>query len=136
MYKRYFAIEKKLKNQGINMSRSELIETFTEGKKSGLTELSPREYNEFIQWLNRLKSQSTQQDWQNTPENKMRRKIISLFKKMNYITTDNRANMPAINNWCKKYGYLHKELNAYTITELPKLVSQVERVYQTFVDAL
>lgn len=136
MYQQYFAIEKKLKQSGYNTNRSELVETFTDGKKSGLKELTNREYNEFIQHLNRLVNNQHKQDWRNTPENKMRRKIISLFKKMNYTTSDDKADMEAIQNWCLKYGYLHKRLNNYNSQELPKLITQVERVYITFIEAL
>ena len=136
MYKQYFAIEKKLKKIGFNMTRAEYIESFTEGKKSSLKELTPREYNEFIQYLNRLINNQPKSDWKNSPENKMRRKIISFFKKMNYTKPDDTADMEAIENWCIKYGYLHKNLNKYDSQELPKLITQVEQVYKTFIEAL
>ena len=136
MYQHYFAIEKKLKQTGLEMSRAELVENFTDGKKSGLKDLSHREYNEFIQHLNRLLNNQPKSDWKNSPENKMRRKIISLFKKMNYTTSDDRADMEAIQSWCLKYGYLHKNLNKYNSSELPKLITQVEKVYKTFVESL
>ncbi len=136
MYKQYFVIEKKLKKIGSNMTRAEYIESFTEGKKNSLKNLTPREYNEFIQHLNRLINNQPKSDWKNSPSNKMRRKIISLFKKMNYTKPDDKADMEAIENWCIKYGYLHKNLNKYDSQELPKLITQVEQVYKTFIEAL
>ena len=62
----------------------------------------------------------------------MRKKIISSFKKVGYTAKDGTADMLAINNFCVKRGYLHKELNKYTYKELPKLVYQVDQVYKSF----
>lgn len=39
-----------------------------------------------------------------------------------------RAVIDWLNGWCKQYGYLKKGLDSYTNDELPKLVSQFERV--------
>jgi hypothetical protein len=40
--------------------------------------------------------------------------------------------MQRIYAWVEKYGYLHKHLNKYTYEELPKLVSQAEQCYYSF----
>ena len=37
-----------------------------------------------------------------------------------------QAAVDGLNGWCKQYGYKKKGLNAYTLKELPKLVSQYE----------
>jgi len=41
-----------------------------------------------------------------------------------------KLDMRRVNNWCLKYGYLHKLLDEYTYEELPKLVTQFEEVYK------
>ena len=50
-YAAYFAKEKELKKQGFDLDRSELINLFTEGKRNGLSEMTPFEYAEFLRWL-------------------------------------------------------------------------------------
>ena len=53
--------------------------------------------------------------------------------------TDNRhlvADIDRINAWCEKYSYLKKKLDDYTYSELPKLVSQFQNVYKSFLKTL
>lgn len=38
-----------------------------------------------------------------------------------------------LNSWCKKYGYIKKPLNSYQYNELPKLVTQFEKVLNTVI---
>ena len=110
-YAAYFAIEKKLKHQGFDFDRSELVSQFTDGKKSGLKELSNFEYNEFLKMLNTrfVKVEPTRAPVNEVLQNQ-RRKIISLFRKMGY-EKDHKADMQRIYKWVKEYGYLHKSLN-------------------------
>lgn len=127
-YSQYFAIEKKLISKGYDVDRSTLIWEFTQGEKSGLRDLSSVEYREFILYLNRILSNTNT----NLIADKMRKKIISYFHKMGYQHDNCRINMVRVNDWCKKYGYLHKKLNDYNEKELPKLITQVEAVYTSF----
>lgn len=131
-YTAYFAIEKKLKNQGFDFERSELVSQFTDGKKSGLKELTAFEYSEFLKMLN---SRFVKVEPSRPPVNEVlqnqRRKIISLFRKMGY-EKDHKADMQRIYGWVLEYGYLHKSLNQYNEKELPKLVTQAEKVYTTY----
>ena len=134
-YSQYFTIEQQILKAGHIIERSELIYSFTEGATTSLKDLSPAKYNEFCSWLKQTFG-LVKKDWQDTPENKMRRKIIMLFKKMNYTTAKGKADMESINHWAVKYGYLKKPLNDYTAKELPKLVTQAERMYNSYVNAI
>lgn len=67
----------------------------------------------------------------NVKEIRQRRKVIALFCQMEYIE-NKKADMKRINEWCVKYGQFHKELNEHYGSDLTALVSQVERVYSTF----
>jgi len=128
-FKQYFAIEKQLKKQGNHLTRAEMIEDFTQGKKSSLKDLSPWEYKELIIQLNRTLGMTTanpKNDWMNTPENKMRRKIWGLFIRKMHYTED------GLNLWLLKYGKFHKALNEHTKNELTQLVTQAENVYASF----
>lgn len=128
-FAQYYAIQTRLKKQGFDPDKSELVSDFTNGKKNGLSALTPWEYAEFIKWLNRTYPSGY------TPEqiraNRMRKKIISLFMKMGYIE-NHRPDMDRIYDWVLKYGSKNKPLNDYSVTELPALISQVEIMYKKF----
>lgn len=128
-YAQYFAIESQFKKIGVPVNRSELIADFTNDRKTGLSELTPFEYKEFIKAFqksfNELEKSSTP-EWQNTQENQMRRKIISLFvHKMDY-------SMDGLDSWCISHGAYKKKLNAHNFDELVVLVTQAEKVHQSF----
>lgn len=61
-----------------------------------------------------------------------RRKVLSLCHEwgLTYPTTGGRmvVNYNALDKWMVKYSYLHKPLNYYTPSELPKLVTQFENM--------
>jgi hypothetical protein len=128
-YKQYFAIEKQLKKQGNHLTRAEMIEDFTKGKKSSLKDLTDGEYKELIIQLNRvigMTKANPKNDWMNSPENKMRRKVWGLFiRKMHYTEEGFRL-------WLKKYGKFHKALNEHSREELTQLVTQAKSVYASF----
>lgn len=135
-YSAYFAIEKKLKLQGFNFDRSELVSQFTANKKSGLKQLSHFEYNEFLKFLNSKFIANGPADLQKEKCQAMRRKLIAIFCKMEYKTEDGRADMHAIEGWCLKYGKYHKKLNSHSYNELTEIITQAEKVYKTFIEGL
>lgn len=72
-----------------------------------------------------------------SPEERMRRKIISRAHEMGWKTPEGKADIERIDNWCLNYGYLKKKLNQYTYNELPKLVTIFEeKVYKQFLSGL
>ncbi len=66
----------------------------------------------------------------------MRKKIISQAHEMGWELSGHKADMARINDWCQKFGFLHKPLNQYSYTELPALVSQFDSVYRSFLKAI
>lgn len=126
-YKVYFALEKQVKDQGHDVSSSEIIKQFTDDEKSSLKELTPTEYKELLNWLKRaFKLEQKDNGWQSSPENRMRRKVYSLFVyKMNYTPE-------GMNQWCIKYGKFRKPLKEHNENELVQLVTQAEKVYQSY----
>ena len=46
------------------------------------------------------------------------------------------ADMARLNLWAKKFSYLHKAVGDYKHDELPKLVTQFEAVYKSFLNRL
>lgn len=142
-YKEYFAIESKIKKQGFDIERSDVIRQFSNGRKQGLSQLTAYEYQELLRWLNRkfgggratMHCGSTPPPPFNEKEDRQKKKIIALFCKMGYVK-DDKADIYRINGWAMKYGHLHKKMNDYHGADLTMLVSQAEEVYKTFVDGL
>lgn len=112
--------EKKLLEED---ARRALIYDLTKGRTDSLKEITPAEGVQLIHLL------APQDD--HTKGQSMRRKLIGMFRSMGCEKSGPKgkvADMVKINDWCIRYGYLHKPLNAYRYAELPKLVSQVEQV--------
>lgn len=132
-YAAYFAMEREVKQIGFNVDRSELVSQFTDGQKNGLTDLSDFQYQEFLRWLRPIIQEAKndhQENWKNSPENRMRRKIIALFiHRMGYTYKE-------LDEWCVKSGEFKKALNDHTYNELTKLVTQAEKVHASFIQQL
>lgn len=121
----------------LNMNTAEDKEMFAfQFSNERTTKTSELTIKEYDQLLNRLQSLSNQQDACNT----MRRKIISRAHEMSWTYQDangkTKANIKRINDWCVKFGYLHKPLNDYTEKELPALVTQFDKVYVDYLKSL
>jgi N-acetyl-gamma-glutamylphosphate reductase len=142
-----------LTQTGLMHAKQLLVESYSSGRETSSTGLKDHEAIEMIKYLkSELKKQQAKNTdpqhignvmptiKQNTPAqqaNTMRKKIIALAHQMGWSavhpTSGNKiADMARINAWCEKYGYLHKELNAYTLEELPKLVTQFVNLYNSF----
>lgn len=115
-----------LAKTGLMQQKATLVHSFSKGRTQSSRELSFDEATELIGYLKKVSPFGG--------EAKMRRKIISMAHEMgwhNLIEGRWVADMRHVNNWCVQFGYLKKELNKYTHDELPKLVSQFERVYKS-----
>jgi hypothetical protein len=133
----YFAIENKLQQQGFDLSRTEVVKTFTKSKKSGLTELSPFEYRELLRWMNATFANPNETVGDRAKKcDQMRKKIIAILCKMGYKTPQGKADMARIKAWATKYGSSHRTFNAYSYKELTELVTQAEEMYNKFLTAI
>lgn len=91
-------------------------------------------YHECQALINCLFARTKGAVWSDSsPENKMRRKILSICHEMRWKDeiTDN-IDWKHLNDWLKKYGYLHKKLNDYTAAELPTLITQFEHLLRDY----
>jgi len=136
-YSRYFVLEAQIKQIPIYINRKEAVEEYTKGESNSFKYFTTQsEFDAFCKWLEDGYQLNKSTDWQNSPENKQRRKIIGIFKSMEYTHENGKADMEAINSWCINRSYLKKPLNDYTAQELPKLVSIVQKVHQSFVKGI
>ena len=108
----------------------ELIHLFTEGRCTTSKQMLYKEAQELLNYFNEINpSEKNKAD-------KMRKKIISHCHSMNwYIEGTRKLDYNRLNDWCKKFGYLHKDLNDYTYKELPALVTQFETVFVSYLKA-
>lgn len=102
------------------------------GERKGLKAMNPAELNTMAQYCydQGYKSKEQLRD----ADNEQRRKIISLLRGIGFsyfceIKQRTVADMPRIHKYVAEIGYLHKNMNAYTSAELPKLVTQVEIIH-------
>lgn len=63
---------------------------------------------------------------------RQRKLIIHFAHLMGWQKPNGQADMQRINEYCIKYGYLHKPLMQYTSTELVKLVQQFQLMYLAY----
>jgi hypothetical protein len=116
--------------------KDDIIMNFTGGRTDSVSKMDTAEAAALIAHLksaDKTESSST----------KMRNKILSMAHEMNWThivkTTPgtpfkSKVDMEHVDNWCKAKGYLHKPLDDYTYNELPKLVSQFEEVYKSYLN--
>lgn len=107
--------------------RHQLVYSFTKGRTRSTSDLSDYEAEQLINELESKKYQGA---------NKMRRKIISMAYEMKwgapYTEESRKEAVRSIDAWCMKSGYIKKPLNDFTYDELPKLVTQFQEVYKSY----
>lgn len=128
------AIHALLKDAGLTDDKESIVDSFSGGRTKHVSELKKGEAAALIGHLKSLDTTTHRAD-------KMRNKILSMAHEMgweksvdkNQLTKIKRPiDMDRVNNWCIKYGYLHKKLDAYNYKELPRLVTQMEGVYKDY----
>jgi len=97
------------------------------GRTGSVKELTFYEAQELIKKLNNGANE-------HESKSRMQRAILSMAHQLGWKAEGNptKVDMQAVNVWCTTHGYLHKPLNAYTATELPKLVQQFRRMYLNY----
>lgn len=131
-YSRFFSLFNSARTNGLLPYRDHhvLVEDLTDGRYKGLGELPLDELRRIEAEIERL--MQPQQD----SANRMRRKIIGILKARGAVLPGGKADMPHVYAWVLKYGYLHKDLNAYTVAELTRLVSQAEAITVSDIKAI
>lgn len=130
-YSRFFSMYNKATKAGAIAyeGHGELVHDWTKGRTSSLRDLSPLELRRIERRIEEL------MDPVGASMQRQRRKIIAILAERG-ATKDGKPDMEHIQAWVLKYGYLHKELNAYTPNELPRLVTQAEAIVGTDLQAV
>lgn len=108
--------------------KEDLVAGFSGGRTEHVSELHKEEAIAMIKHLKSL-------DPEELGAEKMRKRIISMAHECGYrFPGTTRVDMARLDQWCVTYGYLHKKLNQYQYKELPKLVTQFEGVYKSYLN--
>lgn len=126
------ALHALLHKTGLTAQKETIVSSFSHGRTSSSRQLSHLESVALIQWL------QAQQPAEPDEGKKMRGKILSIAHDMGMVKLNKAgkrvADMQRVDAWMLKYSYLHKKLDAYKYAELPKLVTQFEKVFEHFVE--
>lgn len=126
----YACIHALLNKLHLTAKKEEILRIFSNCRTGSCKELSSYEANAIILHLKSL-------DPEEVGAEKMRRKIISMAHEMGWrIPGTRKADMQRIDAWMVKSSYLHKKINQYRYAELPKLVTQFEAVYKSFLKGI
>lgn len=130
--KRFFALFSAAQKAGKHeyADYQDLLRDWTGGKKEHLRDLSPDEQRSLEAHLQEMVNPVAE------AANRMRRKVIACLRAHGCSTPEGKADMERINAWCVKYGHAHKPLNHVTNAELPRLVTQAERVNMSDLKAI
>lgn len=109
--------------------KANIISSFTNGRSTSSKDLTVQEANELLAAFN------TKPAIDDDPRSPMIKKLFKMAHQLGWIKKHTVAtncglfeknDNSQLYGWVLKYGYLKKELRAYTYSELPKLVSQLE----------
>lgn len=109
-------------------NRAVIVDSITKGRSSSAGNLTFQEAIDVIKYLENMQKEKKVD---NSPENKMRRKILSICYEMQW-SENGKIDWKRLNGWLLKYGYLKKPLNDYTYQELPKLITQFEQLLKDY----
>ena len=107
-----------------------LIDSYTGGHTQSLKALTPAELKRIEVYIQELMDPAA------AAANRQRRKIIAILASRGASDAAGKPDMKHVYAWVLKYGYLHKPLNHYTNAELPRLVTQAERIVASDIKAM
>lgn len=110
--------------------KANLVKQYTNNRATSTTALSYQEATAMIKDLERMAPQTQEE----IASDVMRKKMLAIAYEMGIVTDKGKADVGRVDNWCKTHGYLHKGLNEYSYEELPKLVTQYEQVYKSYLN--
>lgn len=111
----------------------DLVFQSTNGRTRSSKETTSIECQSLLNHLRHLQTQmGDKKPKEDTPENKMRRKIIARMHEMNWRTPAGKADMKRLENWLLKYTAEKKKFNNYTFEELQKLIPVFDKLLKEY----
>lgn len=119
---------------GLLKNKAIIVSGICFGRTESIRELTDTEVGYLIEYLN---NEQRKKNGDNDAANRQRRKIIALAHQLHWhLPGTLNIDMQRVNDWCIKYGYLHKKLNSYTEKELPTLVTAFTNMYNAEIKKL
>lgn len=119
-----------LNKHKMSAHKGDIVSGFTAGRTESSREMDIKEAAAMIRHLKTLDPDAKRAE-------RMRRKIISLAHEMNWKLPSGKIDMKHVDGWCIRLSYLHKKLDAYSLSELPRLVTQFENgPYKHYISTL
>lgn len=120
--------------KSMNLDKEDVVWQYTLGRTGSVSAMTFDEAHSLLSDLNGSRQaveRSRGIGKTSEKANMMRRKILSCCYTMNYPKVNGKLDLNAVNKTIERKGYLNKQgkirLNDYTVSELPKLVTQFER---------
>lgn len=105
-------------------TKQELASQYSRGRTERTSELTEAEFG---QMLSNLCKQPT--DWQRTPENKARRRVLCLAHQLEWETDNGDVDMAVLDAWLTSpRSKVKKSLNDQTLAELGTTIFQLEQI--------
>lgn len=122
-YAAFFSAYNASVTAGNTLSREEQIRTFTNQRTASLKDLAPDELQQLTALLNQAAGFKAKPPAEGAKEDKMRKSIIAIFKKMG-------QGVPEAKAWAEKQGVkgIKRAFNDYTSQELFQLIRVAEKV--------
>lgn len=109
------------KNDLMEEKKSIILE-HTKQRTDSAGQMNELELSSLIDFFSRSKPSNKES------ANNMRRKIIAICASTMKMVKEGKPDMTRIYDFVEENGYLSKEFNQYSYDELPKLVSQFEKI--------
>lgn len=106
-------------------NKEDLVSSYSNGRVTSSADMTAHECDELLRYLQQLADKH--KDYFDERAIAMRRKFFALARDKQWIVSG-KIDYVRTNNWLLHYSYLHKTINEYNYSELPKLLSQFEHV--------
>ncbi len=114
--------------------KADLVSQYTDRRETSTTKLTWKEARDMIAALERQTGERKAE--RDAKADRKKKRILFYAHQMGHELPGGKVDMDWVNGWCAEYGYLHKPLNDYTVTELSKLIWQMEQVYKDYLKAV
>lgn len=133
-------IHAELNKAGLMSRKADIIASFTQGRTSHSSEMNVDEARVLIGWLRNRNLQGSSackvgqnlQGYQPKPGDKMRKRLISMAYELHWASPgDWKAAISALDKFLTSPKSIFKKpLNKHSVTELTKVVTQMEQIYK------
>jgi hypothetical protein len=109
--------------------REALALAYSDGRTSSTKLLYREECEDLINYCLSQLPREPDKALERPKPSKRWRKFFSLCYKLGWEKPDGKLDYDRINAWCLQYGHCHKTIKQIQESELPKLITQLQKIY-------